>query len=117
MRSHATLGMKYLASLWGVTPLTIRNWMDKGKIPFVVTPCGRRRVLRLPLLKMLKENPDYHFVLERLINDSRLPGSGSPNYNIARFIRGEQDRIAAEPNSHKRRALRKRLDEGDDPTI
>ena len=32
------------AKLYGVTPRTVRNWCDAGRIPFVTTPSGHRRI-------------------------------------------------------------------------
>lgn len=32
------------AKFFGVTPKTVSNWCDKGRIPFITTPSGHRRI-------------------------------------------------------------------------
>lgn len=44
------IGITEAASLLGVHPLTVRNWADKGHIPFFRTPGGHRRFRRGELL-------------------------------------------------------------------
>lgn len=47
------LGITQAAKLLGVHPLTLRNWTEKGYVPFYRTPGGHRRFSRQELLVFL----------------------------------------------------------------
>ncbi len=47
------LGITQAAKLLGVHPLTLRNWTERGYIPFYRTPGGHRRFSRKELLAFL----------------------------------------------------------------
>ena len=47
------LGITQAAKLLGVHPLTLRNWTEKGYVPFYRTPGGHRRFSRQELLAFL----------------------------------------------------------------
>lgn len=54
-KSDKLIGVTEAAKLLGVHPLTVRNWADKGHIPFFRTPGGHRRFRRGALVAFQSE--------------------------------------------------------------
>jgi excisionase family DNA binding protein len=59
-----------IAKICGVTRITVRNWVNKGQLPAILTPGGHRRISHEDLTAFLRAN-GYDINLLRQFEESK----------------------------------------------